>query len=200
MLLTKKQINSIKTINGLKEMIECDRFDSLDGRISELIKDNKILGWLFRLSINGYKFVLRDGMVYGIQPKKTNSNKINDIVLLVAVDHVRLEDSLKRVTPYELIMTHALYSDIGCVCINGLSIPVGNDGMKTLEIRKDLSGSDNPYPIPKASCYEQSQCLKPLNGKITISRNDTSMDSIKVIDNVICVWLCSNNKVYVYTK
>ena len=82
MLLTKKQINSIKTIKGLKEMIECDRFNSLDSRISELINDNKILGWLFRLSINGYKFVLRYGMVYGVQSMKSNPNKVKDILPL----------------------------------------------------------------------------------------------------------------------
>lgn len=199
MILTNKQKELIKNTSGLKELIENNNFKTLE-EINGNFKDNNTIGFLYRFSLSGYKFIVKDETVYGIEPTKSNPDKVKNIEVLVKFDNSKTQDMLKLVTPYELVDSYNIISDIGSICINRLLIHVGDDGFKKVEIRKDLSHSDRPFPIPKASCYLPSQRLEAIDKKITLSMYDCEIDDEKTYTDVICVWLCGCDKIYIYVK
>lgn len=189
----EKELKNEKIINAIKEDNFVDFSNLLD-----ITTNPRNLGLLttILLSGNNNKIVRIDNDLYVVH---TNNNKAVSCYLYGYTDKKDLELDLQRVTEYEEIESFNVFSDVSSVCINGLNIKIGfSDGIKTVKIRKDLSNTS--YPIPKASCYEVSQCFSPINHKITISEYDCEVKNVRVIDNVLSVWVCDNNTVYVYVR
>lgn len=144
------------------------------------------------------RFFVLDGMIYLVRPKLTNK-KYAEVIPWARLRARAIEERLKDITPYETLETFRVASDIARVCINGLAVPMpedGSDGWKTVEIRKDHTA----VPRPKASCYVESRVLFPVNHKVTVSFSDCELTDVRTITNVDCIWLCGSNKVYIYVK
>ena len=188
----EKELENEKLINAIKEDNFVDFSNLLD-----ITTNPKKIGLLTTILLaSDRKIVCIDNDLYVI---RTNKDTATSYYLYGYTDKKDIELDLQRVTEYEEIESFNVFSDVSSVCINGLNIKIGfSDGIKTVKIRKNLSNT--LYPIPKASCYEVSQCFFPINHKITISENDCEVKNVRVIDNVISVWVCDNNKVYVYVR
>ena len=196
MLLTKKlekELKNEKIISAIKE----DKFVDFSNLLDITTNPRKIGLLTTMLLSSDKKIVCIDNDLYVISTNK--DNKATSYYLYGCTDKKDLELDLKQITEYKEIDSFNVFSDVSSVCINGLNIKIGcSDGIKTVKIRKNLSNTS--YPIPKASCYEVSQCFFPINHKIAISQYDCEVENVRIIDNVISVWVCDNNKVYVYVK
>lgn len=163
--------------------------------------DQSVKGFMLEKTVScptSNKFFIFDDMIYWVHPKSTNKSYAS-VVPYAKLKSKNLKDSLEYVTPYEDIESFNVYSDIGCVTINGLAISTGyGDGRLTVHIRKDLSTYG--YPKPKASCYvDRPQYIKPIDSTVKISTYDCDLEITKEIKDVVSIWICEKN-IYVYVR